>query len=85
MLFWAVEGAGILWVSIKQQQIYRRFFGVMLIFVAGLLLISELFLPIDKSPIIFQYAFFNSAFIGAVIIAISASCGSWLLSRTFSG
>ena len=82
---WAIEGAGILWVSIKQEQRLRRLFGQALVVASGLILGYEIVtlsggLYGDSQP-----AFLNSAFIGCVIIALAASASSWLLSRPFSG
>ena len=82
---WAIEGAGILWISIKQEQKYRRLFAVTLIFAASIILLSELLLPLSGPHLKFSYAFANSAFIGCVIIAIAACCSSWLLSRDYKG
>lgn len=82
---WAIEGAGIVWISVKQEQKYRRLFGVALIFAASLILISELILPLSEPRITFNYAFVNSAFIGCMIIALAACIGSWLLSRDYNG
>lgn len=76
---WAIEGAGILWVSIKQEQKYRRYFATALILAAGPMLIYGLQTTETTSP------FINSFFIGCVIITISASLASWLLSKSFSG
>lgn len=76
---WAIEGVGILWVSIRQHQKYRRFFGTALIFAAGVMMLYGLKTADTVTP------FFNSFFIGCVIIAIAATVGSWLLSRDFEG
>ncbi len=82
---WAIEGAGILWVSIRQEQKYRRLFAFVLILAAGVILASELSSPLGDSQHIIAYAFINSAFIGSVIIAIAACSSSWLLSRDYLG
>lgn len=82
---WAIEGAGIVWISVKQEQKYRRLFGVALIFAASMILISELTLPLSEPGIVFNYAFVNSAFIGSMIIALAAYVGSWLLSCDYKG
>lgn len=82
---WAIEGAGILWISIKQQQKYRRLFGLALIFAASAMLLYELFFPLFQPGPIFDYAFANSVFIGCVIIFLSASVASWLLSNDYPG
>ncbi|NOX27566.1 MAG: DUF2339 domain-containing protein [Gammaproteobacteria bacterium] len=82
---WAIEGAGIVWISVKQEQKYRRLFGVVLIFAASLILVSELIFPLSEPRMLFNYAFVNSAFIGCIIIALAACTGSWLLSRDYNG
>ena len=81
---WALEGAGILWVSIRQQQFYRRLFAVGLMLAAGA--ISGWEIIFSTESLFFQKAaFLNSAFIGTTLIAISAAIGSWLLSPAFDG
>ena len=82
---WAIEGAGILWISVRQEQKYRRLFGAALMFAAGVILAAELILPLSKPQLVFSHAFANSVFIGCVIIAIAASTGSWLMSREYHG
>ena len=81
---WAIEGAGILWISIRQQQFYRRLFAVMLMLAAGVITAWEISVA---EPLFFigKQAFLNSAFIGAVLIAVAAATGSWLLSVPFTG
>jgi len=76
---WAIEGAGILWVSIRQQQKYRRYFGVALIFAAGAMLLYGL-QTAETSRV-----FINSFFIGCVITSIAATIGACLLSKDFDG
>ena len=76
---WAIEGAGILWVSIKQEQKYRRYFAAALIFAAGPMLLYGLQTAETASP------FINSFFIGCVIITIAATLASWLLSKDYAG
>lgn len=81
---WAIEGLGILWVSLRQQQKYRKLFGVGLIFFSGLMLASEVIFPVGAPKPIFNYAFVNSLFIGCLIIAFSSSASSWLLSKSLN-
>ena len=66
---WAIEGAGILWVSIQQKQKYRRLFGAGLIFAAGIILAYELLLSSNAQSVNYQYAFVNSAFMGSSVEA----------------
>jgi len=79
---WAVEGAGILWVSIRQRQYYRRLFAVLLMLAAGVIISREIILS-GETLFFGKSAFANSSFIGTTLIAISAATGSWLLSWTF--
>jgi uncharacterized membrane protein len=81
---WAIEGAGILWVSIRQQQFYRRLFALLLMLAAGVIIGWEMLFA--NAALFFEKsAFANSAFIGTTLIAISAALGSWLLSPAFDG
>ena len=82
---WAIEGAGILWISVRQEQKYRRLFGAALIFAAGVILAAELILPLSEPQLVFSHAFANSVFIGCIIIVIAASTGSWLMAREYHG
>jgi len=81
---WAIEGAGILWVSVRQQQFYRRLFALLLMLAAGIIIGWEILFA-NQSLFFEKSAFANSAFIGTTLIAISAALGSWLLSPAFDG
>ncbi len=83
-MIWAIEGAGILWVSIRQQQFYRRLFAVALILASGLILGWEL---VQNGSAIFvaKSVFINSAFFSTTLISLAAVIGSWLLYQTFNG
>lgn len=81
---WAIEGAGILWVSIRQQQFYRRLFAVLLMFAAGAITGWEILFS-NEALFYAKPAFLNSAFIATTLIAISAAIGGWLLSSPFDG
>lgn len=76
---WAIEGTGILWVSVKQQEKYRRFFATALIFAAGLMLLYGMKATQSAAP------FINSFFIGCIIITVAATIASWLLAQDFAG
>jgi uncharacterized membrane protein len=81
---WAIEGAGILWVSVRQQQFYRRLFASLLMLAAGVIIAWEIGFA-NQTLFFEKSAFANSAFIGATLITISAALGSWLLSPAFVG
>jgi uncharacterized membrane protein len=73
---WAVESAGVLWVSIRQQQYVRRLFALALQACAGIALVSDVSTSHGS-------AFFNSAFIGVVILSLAGGLSSWMLSWDF--
>lgn len=73
---WAVESTGVLWVSIRQQQFVRRVFALGLQFCAGVALLGD-------ASTTHGVAFFNSGFIGVVILSICGGLSSWLLSKDF--
>jgi uncharacterized membrane protein len=62
---WSVEGAGILWVGVRQQRRGARWFGVTLIFVAGLFFLSD-------SRATSGLAVLNAHYIGTLMIAAAA-------------
>ncbi len=73
---WAVESTGVLWVSIRQQQYVRRLFALGLQACAGIALLSD-------ATSSHGSAFFNSAFIGVVILSFCGGLSSWMLSWQF--
>lgn len=73
---WAVESTGVLWVSIRQQQYVRRLFALGLQACAGIALLSD-------AASTHGSAFFNSAFIGVVILSFCGGLSSWMLSWDF--
>lgn len=73
---WAIEGTGILWISIRQQQFIRRIFALLLQFFSALLLLSD-------SAVANSTAFLNSSFIGVALISFCAGLSSWMLYQPF--
>jgi uncharacterized membrane protein len=73
---WAVESTGVLWVSIRQQQFVRRVFALGLQLCAGVALLAD-------AGTTHGVVFFNSGFIGVVILSICGGLSSWLLSKDF--
>ena len=73
---WAVESTGVLWVSIRQQQFLRRIFALALQLCAGVALWAD-------ASTAHGVAFFNSGFIGVVILSICGGLSSWMLSWDF--
>ena len=73
---WAVEATGVLWVSIRQGQHFRRVFALLLQFLAGLALLFD-------STVYQPQAFLNSSFMGVLIITVCAGLSSWMLYQPF--
>lgn len=79
---WAVEGVGILWVSIRQQQPWRRVFAVLLQLASLIALLLEVlsFTPPDLSD---SRAFLNGEFLSVVLVSAALLIASRLLSDDF--
>lgn len=70
---WAVEGAGLLWLGIRQERKLARAFGALLQLGAGLGCLIGLYDRYDQLPIL------NSAYLGTVMLGVSGICsGYWL-------
>ena len=70
---WAVEGAGLLWLGVRQQRKLARGFGALLQIAAGIGYVAGLRVLHDAQPIL------NSAYLGTVMLSISGICsGYWL-------
>jgi uncharacterized membrane protein len=69
---WALEGAGLVWIGVRQSRLVARLFGLLVQIAAGVIfLIDHPTLP-DAWPIA------NSAYLGAVLISMSACYSSYL-------
>ena len=73
---WAVEGAGLLWLGVRQQRKLARAFGALLQFGAGLGYLAGL--PAAASG---DNAVLNSACLGAVMLAVSGVFSGYWLQR----
>lgn len=74
---WAVESTGVLWVSIRQQHFVRRVFALGLQVCAAIALSNDV--PLTQTGV----AFFNSTFIGIVLLSFCGGLSSWMLSWDF--
>ena len=70
---WALEAAGILWISIRQQRVYAQWFAMALQIGAGLLFLLR------NADDIGNIAWINPAFLGGVFIALGAFLSARLL------
>lgn len=73
---WAVEGAGILWVGIRQKRLAAWAFGAALQILAGVFYLS------DFAPAAGEMPLLNSIFLGALLLALSGLFCAWMLDRT---
>ncbi len=70
---WALEAAGILWVSIRQNRFYAQCFAIALQLASGLLFFLRNIDDVGNS------AWFNPAFLGGVFIALGAFVSARML------
>ncbi|MGE0622437.1 MAG: DUF2339 domain-containing protein [Pseudomonadales bacterium] len=62
---WALEGAGIYWVGVRQAQRLPRAFGILLQLGAGLAFLAEFYRPIEAT------LFLNSAYLGVAFLGVA--------------
>jgi uncharacterized membrane protein len=72
---WAVEGAGLLWIGIRQQRKLARAFGLLLQAAAGAGYLARVMDLQTATPIL------NSAYVGTVLLAVSGILCAWWLHR----
>lgn len=72
---WALEGAAILWVGVRQKRIVARAFGALLQVGAGVALLGELDRPAAALP------FANSVYLGCLFVATAGFFSHWYLAR----
>lgn len=61
---WAVEGAGIVWVGVRQQRLNARLFGLFLVYAAGLFFLTDHH-EAGAIPVL------NAHYVGTLLIAVS--------------
>lgn len=69
---WAVEAAGIYWISLKQDRLLARIFSSLLLFASGFIFIT------DYQAISFGPPFLNSFYLGCIMVAASSLVISFL-------
>jgi len=82
---WAIEGAGILWLSIKQQQQNRRLLAIGLILISPLMLLSNLGVQNISGVTSIINIFANGYFISTLLLVIAMSFASYLLQKNYPG
>ena len=76
---WALEGAAMVWVGVRQQRLWARLFALLLQLGAAVFFLDGAWYPFGAS------AFINRYFLGCLIIALSALFSSFYLDRFRSG
>ena len=76
---WALEGAGALWVGVRQQRWLPRLFGLALQAVAALLFLASVGANVSAVPLA------NAAFVGAMLIAASLIASAWWVRHPITG
>lgn len=75
---WALEGAAVLWMGVRQGRMLPRIFGTLLQFAAGFSLLNHHYY--HSTPL----AIFNSLYIGCVLISVAGLFCAWYLQRNKS-
>ena len=76
---WALEGAAIVWIGVRQEKIIARGFGYVLLFAAGVAFLFDASNSRGAVPVL------NSFYLGCVMIAVAALFSAWFLKRRRSG
>ncbi len=71
---WAIEGAGVLWIALRQSRVLALIFGLVVQLGAGLIFLSE-----TKAH--GEMAILNSAFVGALLVSAAGMVSGFLLHR----
>jgi uncharacterized membrane protein len=72
---WALEGAAIVWIGVRQDKILARGFAIFLQFAAGVAFLLGVSAPRAVWPV------FNSIFLGCIFISIAGLFCAWYLQR----
>ncbi len=73
---WALEGAAILWMGIRQQRLLPRLFGALLQVGAAIFFLAEVGRPFGDIPVL------NGFYLGTFIITVAALFSSWYLYKS---
>lgn len=72
---WALEGAAIVWIGVRQEKILARGFGIFLQFAAGVAFFFSAGEPRGGAPV------FNSFYLGCVMISVAGLFSAWYLKQ----
>ncbi len=72
---WAIEGAALIWVGVRQRQLLPRAAGVLLVFGSGIAFLLQNFDTRDALPLL------NGDYLGGLLISLAALFGSRQLDK----
>ncbi len=72
---WALEGAGMVWVGVRQRRVVARHFGLLLQLAAAYIFLESVWYPFAALP------FVNRYFFGSVFLSLAALFSSYFLDR----
>ncbi|WP_300449813.1 DUF2339 domain-containing protein [Accumulibacter sp.] len=72
---WALEGAAIVWVGVRQQRLLARLFGVLLQLLGGI------FYLVEQTSAVGAWPLLNSVYLGACLLAVGGLFCGWLMQR----
>lgn len=75
---WALEGAALLWVGVRQQRLLARLAGAALVLLSGFFYLHDV---ITSDPYTVLLPVLNARYLGAALIAAAALFGAWTLDR----
>ena len=75
---WALEGAGLIWVGVRQRRPLARLAGAVLEVGAGVMLLADLDKPLGPYPVL------NGFYLGCLLIALAAVGSAYYLHRARS-
>ncbi|MDH5179416.1 MAG: DUF2339 domain-containing protein [Gammaproteobacteria bacterium] len=78
-LAWSLEGAGLVWIGLRQQRMLARVFGLLLQFGAGVsfMIAANRYMGLAKPDLLIL----NGNFMGAAMIAVAGLLSAWLMFR----
>jgi uncharacterized membrane protein len=76
---WALEGAGMVWVGVRQQRLLARHFGLLLQLAAAFIFLDSVWYPFSAT------AFLNRYFLGCTFLALAALFSSYYLDKHKDG
>ncbi|HEC11940.1 MAG TPA: DUF2339 domain-containing protein [Acidiferrobacteraceae bacterium] len=72
---WALEGAAMIWIGIRQQRLLPRLFGILLQLGGGIIFFTTQLKLQDTIPV------WNGVYIGCLVVAVAGLLSGWYLNR----